>query len=547
MADLKRCAIYTRKSTDEGLEQNFNSLHAQRESCESFIKSQKAEGWQLIDTAYDDGGFSGGSMERPALQHLLADIQNRRVDVVVVYKIDRLTRALADFAKMVEVFDCYGVSFVAVTQQFNTTTSMGRLTLNVLLSFAQFEREVTAERIRDKIAASKQKGMWMGGIVPLGYLGKDRKLIINPDEAEIVRHIFTRYLDLGSVRQLTEDLERDGIRSARHNITYSRSALYAILSNPVYIGLTRHGKKCYPGQHEAILDRDIWERVQRQLADHAPAMTARPARIVASSPLAGKLYDPSGERLTPSHAVKKGRRYRYYISRTLVKRTADQAPEGWRLPAQTMEDAVSDALGKVLADRPALTTTMRNAGLPPEKLSAVFVAATAWQLKLKTNATTIITDMLHRADLADDSLSLTLSLAPLLPPGFTITDPTALTITRIIPLQVKRRGCEMRLVIDSAIPSPQADPVLIKAIARARRWFGDLANGTVPSLADLAEREKLHPRSISNLLPLAFLAPDIVAAIIAGTQPTNLTLEALIKRIDLPAEWAEQRQVLGFI
>ena len=542
MADLKRCAIYTRKSTDEGLEQDFNSLHAQRESCESFIKSQKAEGWRLIDTTYDDGGYSGGTMERPALQHLLADIQNRRVDVVVVYKIDRLTRALADFAKMVEVFDGYGVSFVAVTQQFNTTTSMGRLTLNVLLSFAQFEREVTAERIRDKIAASKQKGMWMGGIVPLGYEAKERKLLINPAEAGMVRHIFARYLDLGSVRQLAEDLERDGIRSARHNIAYSRSALYAILANPVYIGLTRHGEHRYPGRHEAILAPDTWERVQLQLADHAPAVPPRPPRIVAPSPLTGKLYDPSGERLTPSHAVKNGRRYRYYISRSLVKRTADQAPEGWRLPAQTMEDAVNAALGTFLADRAGLTATMRGAGLPPEKLSAVFAAAA-----LRQREPDSITDLLVRADLRDDSLSLTLSLAPLLPPGYTVTDPTALTITRIIPLQVKRRGCEMRLVIDSAPPSPQADPALVKAIARARRWFGDLANGTVPSLAALAEREKLHPRSITQILPLAFLAPDIVASIVAGTQPTNLTVETLIKRIDLPADWAEQRRVLGFI
>jgi site-specific DNA recombinase len=541
MADIKRCAIYTRKSTDEGLEKDFNSLQAQRESCEAFIKSQRAEGWRLIETAYDDGGFSGGTMERPALQRLLSDIQNRRVDVVIVYKIDRLTRALADFAKMVEVFDGYGVSFVAVTQQFNTTTSMGRLTLNVLLSFAQFEREVTAERIRDKIAASKQKGMWMGGIVPLGYEAKERKLLINPAEAEMVRQIFARYLDLGSVRQLTQDLERDGIRSARHNIAYSRSALYAILANPVYVGLTRHGKHRYPGQHEAILDRVTWDRVQLQLADHAPATTIRP-RIVASSPLAGKLYDPSGERLTPSHAVKKGRRYRYYVSRSLVKRSADQAPEGWRLPAQTMEDAVNNALGTILADRAGLTATMRDAGLPAEKLSAVFAAAVLRQRKPDT-----ITDMLIRADLQDDGLSLTLSLAPLLPPSPTIADPAALTITRIIPLQVKRRGCEMRLIIDSAPSSPKADPVLVKAIARARRWFGDLASGTVPSLAALAERENLHTRSITQILPLAFLAPDIVASIVAGTQPTNLTVEALIKRIDLPADWAEQRRVLGFI
>jgi DNA invertase Pin-like site-specific DNA recombinase len=554
--DSKRCAIYTRKSTDEGLEQDFNSLHAQRESCEAFIKSQKAEGWRLIDTAYDDGGYSGGSMDRPALRRLLADIEARRVDVVVVYKIDRLTRALADFAKMVEVFDGHGVSFVAVTQQFNTTTSMGRLTLNVLLSFAQFEREVTAERIRDKIAASKKKGMWMGGVVPLGYDVQDRKLMVNLPEAETVRTIFRRYLDLGCVRTLALELERDGIRSKtrtseagrqRGGTVYCRSALYAILANPVYVGEVRHGKERYPGQHQAILDRDTWDTVQQTLATNGPARVARPSRV-ASSPLAGKLFDPSGERLTPSHAVKKGRRYRYYISRSLVTRTAEQAPEGWRLPAGTVEHAVAEALRIVLADRTGLAANMHGAGLAAEKLSAVFAAAAALHRRLgsEPEAASAMAGLVERVDLHDEGLSLTLSLMTLLPPGAAITDPATLTVVRSIPLQIKRRGCEMRLVIEGAGPSPQADPVLVKAIARARRWFGELATGAVPSLAALAEREGLHTRSITQVLPLAFLAPDIVAAIIAGTQPTNLTAEALTKRIDLPTDWVEQRRVLGF-
>jgi len=539
--DPKRCAIYTRKSTDEGLEQEFNSLHAQRDSCEAFIRSQKAEGWRLVEAAYDDGGFSGGSMERPALQRLLADIRARRIDIVIVYKIDRLTRALADFAKMVEVFDAHSVSFVAVTQQFNTTTSMGRLTLNVLLSFAQFEREVTAERIRDKIAASKRKGMWMGGVVPLGYRVEDRKLVIIPAEAETVRMLFRRYLELGCVRLLALELERVGIRTKlrsgecgrnRGGGLFCRSGLYALLANPTYVGEVRHGRERYPGQHQAIIDRGTWERVQQNLAAHGPAMPSYPRRV-APSPLAGILFDPSGERLTPSHAVKKGRHYRYYISRSLVKRTADQAPEGWRLPAQTVERAVAVSLRLLLADRAGLTTIMGAAGLAPEKLSAVFAAA-------------VITELVERADLRDDGLSLTVTLAALLPPAAAIAEPAALTVVRTVPLQVKRRGNEMRLVIAGVTPAPQADAVLIKAVARGRRWFSELASGAVPSLTALAEREGVSPRRITQVLPLAFLAPNIVAAIVAGTQPPHLTAEALATRIDLPADWAEQRRVLGF-
>ena len=281
----RRCAIYTRKSSEEGLEQDFNSLHAQREACEAFIKSQHGEGWRLVKAAYDDGGFSGGTMERPALQRLLADIRERVIDVIVVYKVDRLTRSLADFAKMVELFDAHAVSFVAVTQQFNTTSSMGRLTLNVLLSFAQFEREVTGERIRDKIAASKRRGMWMGGTVALGYDVSDHRLVINPAEAETVKGIFQRYLELRSVRLLKDDLDRRGIiskiRLSRNGNrsggkAFSRGALYELLSNPVYIGEIRHRKERHPGQHEPIMDRELWERAQRQLRDQAARCRTRP-------------------------------------------------------------------------------------------------------------------------------------------------------------------------------------------------------------------------------------------------------------------------------
>jgi len=305
--NLQRCAIYTRKSSEEGLEQEFNSLHAQREACEAFIKSQAGEGWRLIKTDYDDGGLSGATMERPALQRLMADLNQGLINVVVVYKVDRLTRSLTDFAKMVEVFDAHAVSFVAVTQQFNTTSSMGRLTLNVLLSFAQFEREVTGERIRDKIAASKQKGMWMGGLVPLGYDVHDRRLSVNQSEAETVREIFRRYLELGGVRLLMEELNRRGIRSkvrvAKNGKTsggnsFFRGALYVLLSNPIYIGEIRHKGVRHPGLHEPIVDRELWEKTQLLLRSQAARGGSRTKAV--ASPLMGRLFDESGQSLTPS-------------------------------------------------------------------------------------------------------------------------------------------------------------------------------------------------------------------------------------------------------
>src|ERR1700726_4669237 len=347
---IRRCAIYSRKSSEEGLEQEFNSLHAQREACEAFIKSQAGEGWRLFKTAYDDGGLSGATMERPALQRLLEDIRRSLVDVVVVYKVDRLTRSLADFAKMVEVFDARGVSFVAVTQQFNTTTSMGRLTLNVLLSFAQFEREVTGERIRDKIAASKQKGMWMGGLVPLGYDVIDRRLEVNQSEAQKVLEIFRRYLELGSARLLIEDLNRRSVRSkvrvARNGKpsggnSFFRGALYVLLSNPIYIGEIRHKGVRHPGLHEPIVDRELWDKTQRLL--RSQAVRGRSRTKAVASLLMGKLFDESGQSLTPSHAVKGERRYRYYVSRNLIKGTADSDEPGWRLPAPEIERSIAAA------------------------------------------------------------------------------------------------------------------------------------------------------------------------------------------------------------
>src|SRR5258705_4712702 len=325
-ASRKRCAIYTRKSSEEGLEQAFNSLQAQSEACEAYIRSQRHEGWALARTRYDDGGFSGGNMERPALQRLLADIQGGRIDIIIVYKVDRLTRSLADFARLVEIFDAQGVSFVSVPQQFNPTSSMGRLTLNARLSFAQFEREVTGERIRDKIGASKKKGMWMGGNVPLGYDASERTLIVNPADAETVRRIFALYLELGCVRRVKEEADRLGLSTKRSTTangtehggkSFSRGHLYNLLSNPIYIGEIAHKGQLYPGQHPALIDTQTWTAVRDQLATNARDHRQQ-AKAAEPSLLAGLLVDANWGRLTPSHAVQKIRRYLYYVPGPLI-------------------------------------------------------------------------------------------------------------------------------------------------------------------------------------------------------------------------------------
>ncbi len=374
-----RCAIYTRKSSEEGLEQDFNSLDAQREACEAYIASQSSLGWRLVSKPYDDGGISGGTMKRPALQELLEDIRKGLVDVIVVYKIDRLTRSLMDFAKMVDIFDGKGVSFVSVTQQFNTTTSMGRLTLNVLLSFAQFEREVTGERIRDKIAASKKKGMWMGGKVPLGFKVEDRKLHIEADEAETVRYLFRRYLELGSVTKLVENAQANGLSGrvvhqkngiVKTTKPFGRGNLYHLLSNPIYIGKVTHKQEVYEGQHKAIIDEELWDGVQAKLKSNS-ANRKLGTNTKSRNLLTGLLFDSAGNRLTPSHANKKGVRYSYYVKTQIKTHESNfddndishgndsaKAKTDWRIPAQEIDQSVLNILSNDMTD--------------PIKLSAMF-------------------------------------------------------------------------------------------------------------------------------------------------------------------------------
>jgi len=349
---IMRCAIYTRKSSEEGLEQSFNSLDAQRESSEAFILSQRQEGWRVVPTRYDDGGYSGGTMERPALQRLLEDVETHKVNVIVVYKVDRLTRSLSDFAKIVEALDARGVSFVSVTQQFNTTSSMGRLTLNILLSFAQFEREVTGERIRDKIAASKKKGMWMGGFVPLGYDLEGRKLVPTPKESDLVCKIFSLYLEVGCVSKLAVQLGSENIRSkvwvtrtgARlGGVAFARGALYTLLRNRLYIGEIRHRDQWYPGEHKGVVPRDLWDKVQAQLNSNLQTHRNR-AKEQASSLLTGLVEDATGNRFTPSFTIRRGRRYRYYVSQLAIKSLAGEHNGPTRVPAHELEGRVTEKL-----------------------------------------------------------------------------------------------------------------------------------------------------------------------------------------------------------
>jgi site-specific DNA recombinase len=551
----RRCAIYTRKSSEEGLEQDFNSLHAQREACEAFIKSQASEGWRLAKTAYDDGGLSGGTMERPALQRLLADIGEGLVDVVVVYKVDRLTRSLADFAKMVELFDARGVSFVAVTQQFNTTTSMGRLTLNVLLSFAQFEREVTGERIRDKMAASKRKGMWMGGVPPLGYDVRERRLVVNPAEANTVTHIFERYLELGCVRQLSKELDERGIvskvRISKKGIKsggcrFSRGALYELLANPIHIGEIRHKQERYPGQHQAIVPRELWERVQQRLRENA-ARGPKPSTKSIASPLARKIFDAAGEPLYVQGAAKAGRRYRYYVSRSLVNGSANDDGKGWRLAAPEIERAVVVAARRILSDRAGLLEALGKSGIESPDVRATFESTSnlSRRLENETDVAACMAELIDRVEMRDDGISVTLKIqVPCSRAG--VRTSSILCVSRFVPLRMKRRGVETRLIIAAGDEPPRkVDPPLLKAVARATQWFGELASGRVRSLAEIARREGISRRYVERLTRLAFVAPAIVEAICQGRQPAELNAETLLKRADLPLDWPAQLKALA--
>ncbi|MEM6480909.1 MAG: recombinase family protein [Pseudomonadota bacterium] len=538
-----RCAIYTRKSSEEGLEQDFNSLDAQREACEAYIASQKHEGWELLPDRYDDGAISGGHLDRPALQKLMQAVDDKCVDQIVVYKIDRLTRSLADFAKLVERLDEAEASFVSVTQSFNTATSMGRLTLNVLLSFAQFEREVTAERIRDKIAASKRKGLWMGGNVPLGYKADGRTLNIDPKEAATVKALYDLYLEHGRIRVVKQSAEDLGLRSRKRirgagrisgGRPFDRGHIHHILSNPIYAGWIRHKGQVYGGQHPAIIQPEVWDKVQQMLQDSA-AKTRGTKRKAQRSPLAGKLFDETGDRLTPSHSSKNGKRLRYYISYRLVKDRSRKHPDAWRLPAEELERLVADLIRKTL-NRPDFVTA-----LMPD-VSAVEIPGIATTLQSVQSAKQCLA-LVRRVDLKPGQLIVNFSqreIAAQLECNEDRLDSSALCIEATF--RIRRRGVELKLHLGDA--TSEVDHTLVQNVVKAQKWLAMIIDGK--TFTEIAEAEGTSKRRVQDVVDLAMLAPDILDAIASGEQPVGLTSDYLIKTGVL-ASWSEQRELFAKI
>ena len=518
--EIVRCGIYTRVSTDNGLDQEFNSLDAQYEASSAYIKSQAHAGWVQVKTRYDDGGFSGGSTDRPALQRLLEDIRARKIDVIVVYKVDRLTRSLADFAKLVELFDAHRVSFVSVTQQFNTTTSMGRLTLNVLLSFAQFEREVTSERIRDKVAASKKKGIWVGGPLPLGYVMENGKVTVVPEEAERVRHIFARYLELGSVRALMRDLRDRNIVSRRRHlktgairggVPFGCGALFHLLRNRFYIGEVNYKGQIYPGEQPPILDRDLFERVQTMLTDQRSHQTR--TRTSFGHLLTGLMFDDAGHRMAPTQAQKKGRHYSYYVSRPLLFGNAATAAVGSvsRVPAHDVDDQIRKI---VLEPRNKSTRPIDN----------TYASLLIERIEVQQNH--LVVQLKQDPDNPAEEDHSTIIIPWIKPPSKrarSILRPTSAKLP-LRPMKLERRA------------------TLVAAIARGRRWLEELITDSATNAQAIAKREGCSLRHVNMTLSLAFLSPALTKAAVEGRLPRGIGLEQLR---GLPLQWDRQFEALG--
>jgi DNA invertase Pin-like site-specific DNA recombinase len=529
-----RCAIYTRVSNDAGLEQEFNSLDNQREAGEAYIRSQAHEGWTLLPGHYDDGGFSGGTLERPALKALIADIEAKRIDIIVVYKVDRLTRSLADFARLVELFDAAGVSFVSVTQAFNTTNSMGRLTLNVLLSFAQFEREVTGERIRDKIAASKKKGIWMGGRVPYGYRVEARKLIVVPEEADEVRAMFRRYLEIRSVPELAVELKRSGFRTRVRQLSSGRTIggiplthgpLSSILKNRLYLGELIHRGQTWPGEHEAIIDRDLFEAVQSALAANASAY--RTSRQGAAVLLLGRIWDDRGNRMMPSQTNKGSLRYRYYVSCAKAQNRPEAEGSVPRVSAPEVERIVLAGLRNAWDERNGGSSHPNDhrlhdtdPDLPPSSDDEIVAALLDH----------VVVSAKH----------VTLRLRP--------QDPDGPSDEIVLPCHWQRQARRRSILVPTHGSVRHVDPIrseararLLAGIVRARTWVDRFLSGAAVSTKDIASAEGLSERAVRMTLPLAFLSPAIIQAAINGTLPhyAGMTLLAT-----LPDDWELQQRRL---
>ncbi len=544
-----RCAIYTRKSSEEGLEQEFNSLDAQREACSAYIASQKHEGWVELKERYDDGGISGGTMARPGLQHLMQDLDDGLIDQIVVYKIDRLTRSLADFAKLVERLDAKEASFVSVTQSFNTATSMGRLTLNVLLSFAQFEREVTAERIRDKITASKKKGLWMGGSVPLGYSKDGRTLKVHEEEAEIVRKLYSLYEELCTITNVYEkalELRLGSRRPSRSNVNgdggypypeFERSHIHYILTNPTYAGRIRHKNKTYDGQHSAIIPSEKWEQIQKFLASESQRKRGSGNKGRSPTLLAGKMFDKNGVALAPTYTMKRGRCYSYYVSGSKAVSELDEAGNKrleWRMPAKQVETQIADAVVKHLISRQANLLLAANTKTEDyQRLNS--------ELDNLTRGKGKVLEAIKRANLSSGKISVQLScskLAELLKLDAALINQTELAFP--LPFTQRKRGVETKLLLSNT--GETVDPVLQRNLATAHRYLAYIQQGQ--SLDDIALSHNTKKQRVRELIKIALLAPDLTEDLISGEAPLHITSDTLVKTA-WPVDWNEQRQQMA--
>lgn len=528
-----RCAIYTRKSSEEGLEQDFNSLDAQREACEAYIKSQMHEGWVLLDKQYNDGGYSGGTMERPAFKELLKDIENDKIDIVVVYKVDRLTRSLMDFSKIIDVFDKHNASFVSITQHFNTTTSMGRLTLNILLSFAQFEREVTGERIRDKIAASKKKGMWMGGKVPLGYLKEDKKLIIHNEDAQKVQMLFDKYLELRSVPKLMQYL-KENENKTKTDKYFSKGQLYHLLSNRVYIGKITHKDKVYDGEHEAIICDETFEKVQKLLYENKVDKTCG-VKSSSNSLLAGLIYDDFGNKMTPSHSNNHGRRYRYYISRAL--KNNEETGSISKISAGEVEKFVIETTKEFLKDKEQIQKIISEYKISKQN-KLIYIAQNIQDYSEPKLIKTII----HKIMVSKNLIEITYNEASIknvlnaLANNQEIVVPdkneelTPIVISKNIKITQPSRNDNILILNAKEYDTPEPNPYLVNAIVKSFYYHKQIQAGK--TIEDLQIEEGLKDsKYIRNIMNLKYISPKLTEQILNGTQPQELSLQRLINNI----------------
>lgn len=528
-----RCAIYTRKSTEEGLEQDFNSLDAQREACEAYIKSQMHEGWVLIKKEYNDGGYSGGTMNRPAFQELLTDIGADKVDIVVVYKVDRLTRSLMDFSKIIDIFDKHGTSFVSITQQFNTTTSMGRLTLNILLSFAQFEREVTGERIRDKIAASKKKGMWMSGCPPLGYKKENKKLVVEEKEAQKVKLIFDKYLELQSVPKLMEYLKTENIRT-RSDKEFFKGELYHMLSNKVYIGKIVHKENVYEGEHNGIIDDITFEKVQKLLYENKLDKICG-TKCASNSLLTGLIFDDKNNKMTPSHSNCHGRRYRYYISQAIKKYKKSQAGSVSKIPAGEIEKFVAENVEEFLNNKKEIHRILSAYDLKAQK----HLINTIKQIEDFAEPK-LIRAVVNKVIVSDKSVEITFNeksvpkLLELIADGEELNieekEVTPFIVNKKIKLTQPSKSGNILIIKVNDENTPIPNPYLVNAVIKGNYFYKRIQEGaTIEKLQ--AEEGLKDSKYIRNLLNLRFLPPTLTEQILNGTQDDDISLQKLIKMV----------------